>query len=552
MYKPKMETILREMEKLRPKSIIKYDGDTATIIEGGTCLTFMMEDQDTILIKQVNKCSYSGTDNLKHIEFVAKKLNIPYVKINLDDSHINYKGHNIQLGYLNILYKGESWYNSLGYFQKNYNQEHQIWVQLRKLTFIDIIKRYYQEHQNFSDIYLYDDLLMIKSFRGEDTDIMSSLEEDLLRYDENKEDIDKSVFDHIKYITDTWNRLFFPFRFETLNLYNIGSFIKNKLKTELNEDEVTIFEYIVNYCSFIIPYSRGNLVKEISNKYVHRLFIQFIREMLIELDLPSDYIDNYIDVFSSLDNQTLFWVGNWLQSPFFEEFNEELRNSDTITNDLYKQQINSLIYALDKLPPLPQDIFMYRGLFVNDNIFRKTKDGLINIDKGISSLTMSKCFADNWGDFTIKLRIPSGFRVIPVYLSVDYEFITYPGIIIKLSNKRDIGYVDTYMELLNKLHNLRLQNYYLEYTQKDSSEYTAIVKMIESTEDEIEVLGKRALNFELIDYVYDMYNLYKSTSEARHSRDVIKYENEEMEAQYLYREVEIRQSMIDLPTINDC
>jgi hypothetical protein len=79
--------------------------------------------KDYIYITSLNKCGITGSNSLKKVEEVAKLL--PNIKsINLmDASTINKCGVELDLAIIKILTKGQSWYNSLGYYSDNYKDE---------------------------------------------------------------------------------------------------------------------------------------------------------------------------------------------------------------------------------------------------------------------------------------------------------------------------------------------------------------------------------------------------------------------------------------------
>lgn len=86
------------------------------------CLSLYFHE-DYISITSLDKCGIPGSDSLKKVEEVAKLL--PNIKsINLmDASSINKCGVDLDLAIIKILTKGQSWYNSLGYYSDNYKDE---------------------------------------------------------------------------------------------------------------------------------------------------------------------------------------------------------------------------------------------------------------------------------------------------------------------------------------------------------------------------------------------------------------------------------------------
>jgi len=87
------------------------------------CLTihFLL---DNIRIEKLSKCGEnSGTYLLNKIEDLAKSMkNIQYITL-LDTSEVKMYDCNIDLAILKILTEGKSWYNKLGYFSSDYENE---------------------------------------------------------------------------------------------------------------------------------------------------------------------------------------------------------------------------------------------------------------------------------------------------------------------------------------------------------------------------------------------------------------------------------------------
>jgi NAD-dependent DNA ligase len=87
------------------------------------CLTIKFLS-DNIRIEKLSKCGEnSGTDLLSKIENLAKSMkNIQYITL-LDTSEVKMHDYNIDLAILKILTKGKSWYNQLGYFSSDSENE---------------------------------------------------------------------------------------------------------------------------------------------------------------------------------------------------------------------------------------------------------------------------------------------------------------------------------------------------------------------------------------------------------------------------------------------
>jgi hypothetical protein len=103
------------------------------------CLYFIIYNND-IEISKLAKCGKSGTDSLSKVEQLAKKIpNINYIQL-YDGSTIEKCGVEISLIYIKILTTGKSWYNSQGYFSRNYEAEfenNKIKINMKLTDFLD-------------------------------------------------------------------------------------------------------------------------------------------------------------------------------------------------------------------------------------------------------------------------------------------------------------------------------------------------------------------------------------------------------------------------------
>ena len=109
-----------------PKIITIEDKKLIKIIDlesHNICGSFVIYP-DYIYIKRLDKCgSTSGTELLQMYDTLAQQLpNIKYIELE-DRSEIEICKQKINLYILKILTTGQSWYNSKGYFSKNYESE---------------------------------------------------------------------------------------------------------------------------------------------------------------------------------------------------------------------------------------------------------------------------------------------------------------------------------------------------------------------------------------------------------------------------------------------
>lgn len=78
-----------------------------------------------------------GTELLEIIELLAQYKNIPKIILE-DQSSVKFGNYDLDLATLLILTKGKSWYNSMGYFQSNFENEKREWELIRKRSLEDV------------------------------------------------------------------------------------------------------------------------------------------------------------------------------------------------------------------------------------------------------------------------------------------------------------------------------------------------------------------------------------------------------------------------------
>ena len=132
-------------------SELKIQNEAFYIINNGYCMSFIININNksnyrSLWIDSLDKCGLCGTELLKNLDKFINSLNydgynIKYSYLN-DASQITWKSENYSINIflytLKILTKGESWYNSLGYYQENYSEEKEEWLLIRNKTFEEI------------------------------------------------------------------------------------------------------------------------------------------------------------------------------------------------------------------------------------------------------------------------------------------------------------------------------------------------------------------------------------------------------------------------------
>jgi len=96
--------------------------------DGKHCLELSL-DGDVINVFELEKCGSNGTFLIKKLEEYARSVGVKEIKLcdssNIYTNCIDESGEEIfiDLAYLKLLTKGQSWYNSLGYFSSHSNAE---------------------------------------------------------------------------------------------------------------------------------------------------------------------------------------------------------------------------------------------------------------------------------------------------------------------------------------------------------------------------------------------------------------------------------------------
>lgn len=111
------------------------------------CLSFLFAyDHEYGLICYIAKLgktsSLSGSQILRSLELLLKAYadDVDYIEL-CDVSRIELDTKNvIPLSYVFIFVKGHSWYNSLGFYQKNYEKEKESWSMIRNKSFVEFLE----------------------------------------------------------------------------------------------------------------------------------------------------------------------------------------------------------------------------------------------------------------------------------------------------------------------------------------------------------------------------------------------------------------------------
>lgn len=120
-----------------PEITILEEDDLYTLFDSDVkILVFSFDEQDNITIKieELHRSNnYSGTSILDLLEIVLNEYSTKSYSIYLSDTSVIEKnGYTIPLSILHILVKGQSWYNSKGYFSRNHEKEKIQWDVIRE------------------------------------------------------------------------------------------------------------------------------------------------------------------------------------------------------------------------------------------------------------------------------------------------------------------------------------------------------------------------------------------------------------------------------------
>jgi hypothetical protein len=228
--------------------------------------------KDHIFIDSLDKCgTHSGTSLLEKIdELVMKMPDIKYTELK-DGAEIY--GDKIRLAFLKILSKGQSWYNSLGYFSSNYENEIKHNDLLRNMPLqelLDSCKKKLQESfkkyntiealENRRVIITREDIIRyryIESLYKELTKNINNYEEffstEIIKIDERIESLKKNIKNKFPGIeSESITKDFFE---------KIDSFSKTN---QLNNEQIEILEELLKVIGNLILYD-FNLKKDFNH-----------------------------------------------------------------------------------------------------------------------------------------------------------------------------------------------------------------------------------------------------------------------------------------------
>lgn len=227
---------------------------------GNLCLIFKNIDNDTIKIERLMRCAYSGSDVLNNLELLALNLGqIRCLKLQ-DQSTVIWSDTSgidddiiIDFALLNIVSKNNSFYNSLGYYQDDYELERSQWNMVRN----DNLYNYLEYIQTLD----YDYYNNIKSNFYHDGLELFANEIYKIRIDEDN--YYQILANATDFIVERFEKLYGIYNIKEVKNYQLAtlvcSYIKNNIQIQFIDK---IYHYLlISLFGLCIHYDRFELVK---------------------------------------------------------------------------------------------------------------------------------------------------------------------------------------------------------------------------------------------------------------------------------------------------
>lgn len=234
---------------------------------GEECLILEF-NEDYIYIDNLNRCgTNSGTYLLKKIDDLAALMpNIKYIGLKDGSSIYDEK---INLQFLKILAKGQSWYNSLGYISDNYENEIAHNKELCDSTLIQLLEKCKDKLIHIFKKYRGRETLLDDIKRYKESSERSNYSKKMLQQSEqNYSNYDNYVSTEIKKIENKIETLkngientYPDIDIKTIKTKKFFKKIDSSIK--LSDEEITLLEALINLIAHIILYD-FNLKKYIN------------------------------------------------------------------------------------------------------------------------------------------------------------------------------------------------------------------------------------------------------------------------------------------------
>lgn len=214
------------------------------ISKDGLCISFGIDNGRQIVINELHKCGFTGTELLERIELLAQDKNISTILLD-DQSSVNFGDYKFDLATLSIITKGRSWYNSLGYYSNNHSIEQQEWEIIRESKLDDLFNYIltidYEKYISKNKGWYHDGLLFF-----------CSSNEITLNEDNYNEVLTKALeYLSVEFDLD-----------ETVKSFGIRLSIISKNNTS-EEYEVIKYLLMLSVISYAIEYTRYPLIKNV-------------------------------------------------------------------------------------------------------------------------------------------------------------------------------------------------------------------------------------------------------------------------------------------------
>lgn len=253
-----MKTIIDIYKQFFPGSMIYFiplvrlNNMMIRLKDNGISFLDMEYKNNTIYVWELKRTTnFSGKTILLRLKEMCENIEcIHSIIINEDSSELVKDNIEIDLAILNILYRGESWYNSLGYRQFNYNQNHTNWNIIRQKTFQNVMIPN-TGNLAYSRIFEYE--TRYNASIAHFIDAIGMKDEHLFP---------KAVKKYIKYIITKWYDILQD-DLSVKTLSEVGRIIYILLHQDISRETVMLFEMVINGLALVIPYNRSDLILQL-------------------------------------------------------------------------------------------------------------------------------------------------------------------------------------------------------------------------------------------------------------------------------------------------
>jgi hypothetical protein len=230
---------------------VDFEQNRVQVNNNGLCMEFYIYDKfKEIYLSSLSKCNMSGTENLQSLIVFASSNNYEtitledqsYIKVTFNEFESHKEvSYNVDLAALNILTTSMSWYNRMGFKQREYKKDVARWKEIMEQTFSDIIP-------------------IILSLRNKDYNSKNWFDSPFyIMFDKISTEPEIDILKLLDVITDTDPSLY------DITLKETCALIYMSLKDGSYKDDPFIKVYIalVNLLSYVLKYDRDELTLRI-------------------------------------------------------------------------------------------------------------------------------------------------------------------------------------------------------------------------------------------------------------------------------------------------